>query len=281
MRPILASVFAFGVWVMPVSAGGDLDTSSSEACMTAVALANKTSLSTSDHRTLRAAAKRFAASNTTGAPEIAKVIRAAKSTKQFKDAAARASVWCQTSQSVATTIATTTEVLKVSVYDGRGDADIQITKPSETNIVALHHEGQSDFIVAGRDASQQRVVGLVSTMGAYDGIVPLDFLSGQDTAFLLIVADGQWHIEIRPLSTSRTLTRSIAGTGDEVIIYAGTGGISAITHDGRSNFVVTAYTTKPTRIVNELGAYRGRVPVPSGPSVIEIKADGHWTITFA
>jgi len=175
---------------------------------------------------------------------------------------------------------TTTTVPKVSVYDGSGDDVIQIAKPSTVNIAAFHYAGPSNFIVTGLDANQQRTGGLVNEIGAYDGVVPLDFLTGQATAFFQIKASGPWHIEIRPLSTVRTFTTTIDGTGDEVVSYASKGGITSMTHDGSSNFIVVAYTTTRTGLVNEIGPYQGRVLLPTGPGVIEIKGDGHWTISI-
>jgi hypothetical protein len=136
--------------------------------------------------------------------------------------------------------------------------------------------------VIGLDANQQRVHGLVNEIGAYHGIVPLDFLDSEHTAYLQIQSSGPWHIEVRSAITVRRFSTNIDGTGDEVLIYDGKTGIAALTHDGSSNFIVVYYGTGGrTGMVNEIGGYDGRVPIRAGPALIEINADGSWTINVA
>jgi hypothetical protein len=102
---------------------------------------------------------------------------------------------------------------------------------------------------------------------------------GGNTAYLQISSSGPWHIEIRSAKTARRFDTDVDGSGDEVLIYQGRTGIAALTHDGSSNFIVHEYTsTGSNSMVNEIGPYNGRVPIAAGPALVEVLADGHWTI---
>jgi hypothetical protein len=184
-----------------------------------------------------------------------------------------------------TTTSTTTTTLPPQpvVYDGSGDDVIQITKPAQLNVVDLTYNGGGNFIVVPLDASQQRTGGsLANEIGAYHGIVPLDLLSGANTVYFQIQSSGPWHIEIRSANTVRQFDTTIDGSGDEVLIYQGKMGIATLTHDGSSNFIVIGYSgTGRNGMVNVIGNYNGRVPIAAGPALIEVKADGHWTIATA
>jgi hypothetical protein len=68
------------------------------------------------------------------------------------------------------------------------------------------------------------------------------------------------------------------GHGDDVIRYTGKAGVAAITHTGESNFIVRSYGARSTGLVNEIGAYSGKVPVAAGPAVWAVMADGDWTV---
>lgn len=58
--------------------------------------------------------------------------------------------------------------------------------------------------------------------------------------------------------------------------------IATFTHDGSSNFVVTAFQgTERDLLVNEIGFYRGSRPLLGlTPVVLDIDADGPWTVTI-
>ena len=56
--------------------------------------------------------------------------------------------------------------------------------------------------------------------------------------------------------------------------------VANFTHNGSSNFVVKAYVDSGEELlVNEIGFYRGSRPlVSSGPVMLDIQADGAWTV---
>lgn len=51
-----------------------------------------------------------------------------------------------------------------------------------------------------------------------------------------------------------------------------------LTHRGRANLIVTAYTSEGTRelVVNEIGRWRGEVQIPNGTFLMTVNADGQW-----
>ena len=52
-----------------------------------------------------------------------------------------------------------------------------------------------------------------------------------------------------------------------------------VTHTGSSNFAVLSYGDSQDLLINEIGRYTGEVLIPAGTSVLEIEADGAWSIT--
>ena len=90
------------------------------------------------------------------------------------------------------------------------------------------------------------------------------------------------------------------GTGDDVIDISFPAGekvgVLVATYQGDSNFIVTGPESWRTRrwsaqqdrelresdgLINEIGVYKGKVPLAAGPSFIEIHADGNWTLNVA
>ena len=161
------------------------------------------------------------------------------------------------------------------VYDGRGDDVVDLSYPEPTKIAALHavHQGRSNFIVHGL-TNGESTGGLVNEIGSYDGTVLLESADQ-----LEIKADGPWHIELLPLLSLPSFDKHADGRGDQVLIYSGPRSVLALTHDGTSNFIVHAFTKgRSSGLVNEIGAYSGKVPLSAGPGFIEIHADGNWTL---
>jgi hypothetical protein len=157
---------------------------------------------------------------------------------------------------------------------GRGDDVIPISRvdgADQAVLVYARHSGTSNFSLEdGNDL-------LVNEIGAYEGVT---FSAAGDQ--LQITADGPWTIEFRSIRAAQPYSDpSLAGRGDNVILYTGPSGIAAFTHNGESNFaVVQAGEAGTDLLVNEIGAYTGRVPAEAGPSVFIVTADGDWSITI-
>ena len=153
---------------------------------------------------------------------------------------------------------------------------IDLTYPEPTSkAAALYatHTGRSNFIVVGYK-NGERTDGYVNVIGAYEGTVLIDSADQ-----LQIKADGPWRVELRPLFSQPQLVTHAEGHGDQVLVYLGSRGVLALTHDGTSNFIVHSITSRGSNgLVNEIGPYTGKVPLAAGPGFIEVLADGNWTL---
>lgn len=75
------------------------------------------------------------------------------------------------------------------------------------------------------------------------------------------------------------------GSGDSILQIELPGGpdsvgIATITHSGRSNFSIWSYGEGSDLLVNEIGNYTGQVRWQAGLALIEIGADGSWSISL-
>jgi hypothetical protein len=83
--------------------------------------------------------------------------------------------------------------------------------------------------------------------------------------------------------------KQFSGRGDDVIVFESENGglaLFRITHAGESNFAVKLFAADGQYLdllVNEIGSYDGKrvAPIPAGQYVLEITADGYWTIMVA
>lgn len=142
-----------------------------------------------------------------------------------------------------------------------------------------------NFAVINYDSSGNYIGLLVNRIGSYSGIRPIDFFDYEHTSRFEITAEGPWRIEILPLTSARSLSvpGKLSGSGDDVILLRGsTPDIATISHEGDSNFAVTAYGTwGPDLLVNEIGSYNGKVIVSGDAMVMEIVADGNWSVDIS
>jgi hypothetical protein len=165
---------------------------------------------------------------------------------------------------------------------GTGDDILEIEiLDNEPAVVHFTHDGSSNFQVTGYSAAGDRSGGLVNEIGNYDGIRPINF-QDPPVADFEIAADGNWTATIRPLHEAREADTVSEGTGDAVLLVSHIDASNVhATHDGDSNFQVTAWGERRSGMVNEIGAYEGRVRLPSGTLALEIVADGNWTFDFS
>lgn len=153
------------------------------------------------------------------------------------------------------------------VKEGVGDDVLQVEVPGGDSSVLVYakHSGQSNFAVK-TDSDL-----LVNEIGSYEGVTYLDDATG----LMEISADGPWRIEFRSTDIARPFAGGkIDGRGDDVLWVSGGGQIASMSHTGESNFAVK---TTDDLLVNEIGAYNGRVRWP-GSGLVVITADGNWTI---
>jgi hypothetical protein len=176
------------------------------------------------------------------------------------------------------------------VYAGTGDSVIAIEKPGQLNV--LHVTGNAaakHFAVKAFNAAGESTGLLVNTISAYDGIVPLDFMADRATTRLQITGQGAWTIEIIPFALSPwwaerivTIPGTLEGTGDAVLFLDGTP--DTITVEGNAaakHFAVWGYHDRRDLLINTTGPYKGTVVLNQSTALLEIKAEGTWSVTIA
>ncbi|MCA1788472.1 MAG: hypothetical protein LC667_01070 [Thioalkalivibrio sp.] len=174
-------------------------------------------------------------------------------------------------------LAMATPALANALYERQGVGDdffdIDLGVPS---IALLTHDGRSNFQVLAYAADGGRDV-LVNEIGVYQGTRPLGF--SELPVEIEIKADGAWTLTVLPLDQAVEPGTSLAGRGDMVLDFRGVDGRALVlTHDGSSNFMVLAWGDRRSALVNEIGAYSGRLRLAAGTLFLEIRADGNWSL---
>lgn len=173
-------------------------------------------------------------------------------------------------------------------YEGSGDRILRITRPvPEGPVVAeITGTGPGNFAVWTLDTALEQDKLLVNEIGACHGRMLLDE-RGTHTERLKIESDGPWTVVIHPPTAAPWLTGPVTGDGPEVLRWTGPRTVVAMTHAGSSNFMVRAYAEALTpgedpylaSLANAIGPYEGESIIPVGPCLLEIEADGDWTLT--
>jgi stress response protein SCP2 len=107
---------------------------------------------------------------------------------------------------------------------------------------------------------------------------------------LRVEADNDWTVMVQPLSVARRLDSPLQGYGPEVVAYTGTAADIDVEfagdEDGGGYFALKSQELANLRnpdeydlLVNETDALRQTVPVPAGPLLLLIEADGPWQLT--
>ena len=169
---------------------------------------------------------------------------------------------------------------KAVVYTGKGDKILKIRKPDTgAALISLTYRGSSNFAVQALDQSLQETDLLVNTIGNYSGTTLMDTTDGSDTKAIKLTATGTWTVTLRPLSAAPKFGSATKGTGDGVVLYTGAGGVGTFAGKGPGNFAVHVFSsTGSDLLVNEIGNYSGENVVPAGPALLQITADGPWSV---
>lgn len=179
------------------------------------------------------------------------------------------------------------------VFTGSGDSVVDLDdwprgKPAVIHIV--NSEPYGDFIVENYNENGEKVdfISLVEVEGIYDGYVPMDFESGEETVRLLVTASGDWLIEVIPTESDLLNTLEVPGTyeGEDSDVIFLTGKSPDIGHfksgPYRDNVFVGSYGTGSGRafLVNEPTPYEGTFIFPDDTFVVIVSAEesGPWTL---
>lgn len=168
---------------------------------------------------------------------------------------------------------------------GTGNDVVSFQIPGDVPAVLdITHHGSSNFVVWSLDGSLETIDLLVNEIGLYEGRRPVHvgwFSSKELVRHLEIDADGNWSITARPMTSARELVSSLSGSGDDVLRYDGSASTLTSSHDGSSNFIILGHEANGRYndlIVNEIGSYSGTDLMASGSAILEITADGNWTL---
>jgi hypothetical protein len=166
---------------------------------------------------------------------------------------------------------------------------IRLAKDSPA-VFAAAHGGSSNFIIHLVGSGTEEF--LFNEIGRYSGeTIWVEAAAGRYR--LPIEADGSWTVAITqpvPTPRARAVPGTISGRGAKVVkIRTGDDLQPIVTarHQGRSNFIVhlVGYgdTSGEEFLINEIGNYAGETLVtdmPAGSYLLQVQADGFWTITF-
>lgn len=171
------------------------------------------------------------------------------------------------------------------VLSGSGDSIVDIEKGPDPALVHITgNAGSSFFAVINYDANNEQIGLLVNTTESYDGVRPLDFRNDEHTARFEVQADGAWTIEVIPLTSIERveIPGAMSGNGDYVFaIIGGTPDTAAITGNAGSDFfAVLGYGNTIDLLVNTTDPYDGTVLLDSGTAIIEVQAEGEWSMEF-
>jgi hypothetical protein len=173
-------------------------------------------------------------------------------------------------------------------FSGTGDDIVLVKTVSATVLVTFTHDGESNFIVTSKTKDDDYIDGLVNAIGPYSGTVIQELgtsiFTKEKLGLFEVQADGNWTIEIKPLSKAKNWNgKTLSGTGDLVIKVpkkTKPGNRLILTHAGDSNFIVITYNSKgkyEDLKVNTIGDYSGRVTFGKS-AYIAIETEGDWTI---
>ena len=173
-----------------------------------------------------------------------------------------------------------------ATHDGRGDRVLTFTRPVESGpfLIELEARGTDNFVVWTLDSELETDKLLANAIGAYRGRALVDERGGTTTR-LKIEADGEWTVRLFTPDAARLLTDRLEGTGPETVRWDGPRTVLAMTHRGASNFIVGTFAehagadTYLGTLANAIGDYDGESILPKGPCLIELEADGPWTLT--
>ncbi|MCG3177529.1 MAG: hypothetical protein MOGMAGMI_02503 [Candidatus Omnitrophica bacterium] len=172
---------------------------------------------------------------------------------------------------------------KPIVASGNGDAVVKLENQYEVAIVHITGNAGSRFFAVknfGSDGTNYDL--LVNTTEPYDGVRPLDFNSGQHTTRFEVKAEGKWKIEILPVTAAVKLNApgKLEGKGDQVIVLSGGKPDTAKIQGNAAKrfFAVKSYGDVSDLLVNTVDPYNGEVIVDSSTLVLEVRAEGPWSI---
>jgi hypothetical protein len=182
----------------------------------------------------------------------------------------------------ATTTTTTPQPQQAS---GTSDQVVALTFPTSTP--ALLHatfQGSENFVIHEINGLGLQGDLLVNTIGSYDGVTPVNFLSSDGATKLQIQGQGPWTITLSPIATAPRVQSpgTYSANGDAIVAISGSATTAVFNYTGAENFIVHAVTpSQEALVVNEIGAFNGTEVVPTGTLLLIVKASGPWSVNLS
>ena len=179
--------------------------------------------------------------------------------------------------------ATTMPIPEPIFLAGSGDTSVDVHKWDGPAVLHARYFGNENFVIRHYHTnSPGDIHTLISTTGPYEGTVPLDFQSGDQTGSFEIKAAGQWELQIQPLETlpKIAIPATIEGGGDQVFAITGTPDvIKADATHVIARFQVYSFGDNGQQIVfNEIAPYSGISVVHPSTSMLAVHAEGPWEL---
>ncbi|MEU8020410.1 hypothetical protein AB0B74_31065 [Micromonospora parva] len=177
---------------------------------------------------------------------------------------------------------TTPPAPKPKLIKGRGDDVVRIPELTDLAVVKFTCRCSSNTVL--RSDGPEGL--LVNEIGSYSGKRWINLEDGALTTQFEVEVTGSWTLTIGSVDqmATKALSGKASGKGDDVIVLGGDATAVKITHSrGSSNFVVHAYSLETGEgglLVNEIGGYSGVRPL-TAPALVQVTADGNWTIAAA
>jgi hypothetical protein len=158
-------------------------------------------------------------------------------------------------------------------------------------VVTATHSGSANFIVDLRERGGVAYI-LFNEIGNYRGqVAEADVLAGRYRAS--VDADGSWTLRFEqpaPPQRARAIPGRITGRGARVVPVRSSEDLEPIVsgrHRGDANFIVEMIgygeLSGSNLYFNEIGQFGGETlsgPLPAGDYLLEVLADGAWTVRF-
>lgn len=175
------------------------------------------------------------------------------------------------------------EPIEPQSFSGTG-SEVVMLEPlgEEVYYATVTHQGSGNLALWSVDENGQDLDLMVNEIGNYEGQVAVNF--SEDPAAIRVEADGEWAIDLVHITEAPRWDGDSAyeATGDSIVIVDGVAdGLTPVTltHAGESNFAIWAWgESYPDLIVNDIGSYDGTTLLPDGTVVLQVDADGTWTI---
>lgn len=176
---------------------------------------------------------------------------------------------------------TTTLGYEPFTLSGTGDESLAFAVPDDlATVLEITHSGASTFTVTTFGEGDELVDRLVEADGEYQGTRAINLVMGDIVSSIEVVADGEWAITATYLGDLFRHQGEASGQGDSVLIMDIAAPAMTIRHDGESDFWVFVWTFQDQGfLVNTTGPVETTVRAPTGGVVIEIEADGNWSLS--